>query len=136
MSDIQVPSRLSTGYVPDKCEEAIINKLMKIVARLFFVGMIGLSATPLAAQQVSLNITIKNKAFQPSVLKAPANRPITITVHNADGVAAELESRTMRVEKVVAAGGTIVVNVKPLVPGNYRFFDDFNPSNQGTLVVE
>jgi hypothetical protein len=109
---------------------------MRIAARVFFIGMIGFSVTPLAAQQVSLSITIKNKTFQPSVLKAPANRPITITVHNADGAAAEIESRTMRIEKVIAAGGTIVVNVKPLVPGNYRFFDDFNPSNQGTLVVE
>jgi heme/copper-type cytochrome/quinol oxidase subunit 2 len=112
------------------------NQFKKIVAGLLFAGMIGFITTPVTAQQVSLSTTIKNKTFQPSVLKAPANRPITITVHNADGAAAEFESRTMRVEKVVPAGGTIVVNVKPLVPGNYRFFDDFNQSNQGTLVVE
>jgi hypothetical protein len=112
------------------------NQLKRIVAGLLFAGMIGLAVTPAAAQQVSLSTTIKNKTFQPSTLKAPANRPIAITVHNADGAAAEFESRTMRVEKVVPAGGSIVVNVKPLVPGSYGFFDDFNPSNQGTLIVE
>lgn len=112
------------------------NALQKIIVGLFFAGMVGFAATPVAAQQVSLSTTIKNKTFQPSVLKAPANRPIAITIHNADSAAAEFESRTMRVEKVVPAGGTIVVNVKPLGPGSYRFFDDFNPSNQGTLIVE
>jgi len=35
----------------------------------------GMGATPLAAQQVSLSTTIKNKTFQPSTLKAPANKP-------------------------------------------------------------
>ena len=112
------------------------NQFRKKVIGLFLAGLIGVMATPLAAQQVSLSTTIKNKTFQPSTLKAPANKPITITIHNADGAAAEFESRTLRVEKVVPAGGTIVVNVKPLVPGSYRFFDDFNQSNQGVLVVE
>jgi len=103
---------------------------------LLIASLIGVAATPLAAQQVSLSTTIKNKTFQPSTLKAPANKPIVITVHNADSAAAEFESRTMRVEKVIPAGGTVVINVKPLVPGSYRFFDDFNQSNQGVLVVE
>jgi len=112
------------------------TQLRKTIVGLVFAGLIGAAATPLAAQQVSLSTTIKNKAFQPSTLKAPANKPITLTVHNADSAAAEFESRTMRVEKVIPAGGTVVINVKPLVPGSYRFFDDFNQSNQGVLVVE
>jgi hypothetical protein len=111
------------------------HRFRKTIVGLICAGMIG-TATPSVAQQVSLSTTIKNKTFQPSTLKAAANTPITITVHNADGATAEFESRTMRVEKVVPAGGTIVVNVKPLAPGSYRFFDDFNPSNQGVLVVE
>jgi hypothetical protein len=114
---------------------------MSNVTRRFFTGMcvvaaIGSLAAPAAAQNVSLSLTIKNKAFQPSTLKAPANKPIAITIHNADGAAAEFESRTMRVEKVIPAGGTVVINVKPLSPGSYRFVDDFNQSAQGTLVVE
>lgn len=111
------------------------KRCRKIAAGFLFAALIGL-AMPAAAQEVSLSTTIRNKTFQPSTLRAPANRPIAITVHNADVAAAEFESRTMRVEKVVPAGGTIVVNVKPLSPGSYRFFDDFNQSNQGVLVVE
>jgi hypothetical protein len=112
------------------------NVIGKIFAGVFLAVAIGLIAVPASAQNVSLSLTIKNKTFQPSTLKAPANKPIAITVHNADGAAAEFESRTMRVEKVIPAGGTVVINVKPLSPGSYRFFDDFNQSNQGTLVVE
>jgi heme/copper-type cytochrome/quinol oxidase subunit 2 len=112
------------------------NQHKKRVVGLFLAGVISLAASPVVAQQVSLSTTIKNKTFQPSTLKAPANKPITITIHNADAAAAEFESRTLRVEKVVPAGGTVVVNVKPLVPGSYHFFDDFNQSNQGVLVVE
>ena len=111
------------------------NRLHKVAAGLLLIGLIGISPMP-AGAQVSLSTTIKNKTFQPSTLKAPPNTPIAITIHNADAAAAEFESRTMRVEKVVPAGGTVVVNVKPLTPGTYRFFDDFNPSNQGALVVE
>lgn len=113
------------------------NSNMKIAARSLLASAALLAfATAALAQEVSLSTTIKNKQFQPSTLHAPANKPIKITVHNADSTAAEFESRTMRVEKIVPAGGTITVNVKPLVPGNYGFFDDFNQANQGTLVVQ
>ena len=51
-------------------------------------------------------------------------------------MAAEFESRTLRVEKVVPANGSVVINIKPLAPGRYGFFDDFNQSNQGVLVAQ
>ncbi len=89
-----------------------------------------------SAQEATLSVTIKNKHFSPSTLNAPAKKPIKITVHNADPVAAEFESSTLRVEKVVPPGGTVVINVKPLAPGNYGFFDDFNQSNQGVLIAK
>ena len=38
----------------------------------------------------------------------------------------EFESVSLRVEKVVAAGSEGVVNVRPLAPGRYEFFDDFH----------
>jgi len=94
------------------------------------------SIVPAAAQEISLSITIKNKQFQPTELRAPASKAIQLTIRNADSVAAEFESRTLRVEKVVPANGSIVVNIKPLVPGRYNFFDDFNQSNQGVLVAQ
>jgi hypothetical protein len=36
---------------------------------------------------------------------------------------------------VVTGGGTIVMRIRPLEAGRYRFFDDFHPETQGYLVV-
>jgi heme/copper-type cytochrome/quinol oxidase subunit 2 len=92
-------------------------------------------SAPAFAQQ-ALSVTIKNKHFSPATLHAPANKPLRITVHNADSVAAEFESRTLRVEKIVPPGSTVAINVKPLVPGKYSFFDDFNQANTGVLIAQ
>jgi len=48
----------------------------------------------------------------------------------------EFESRSLRVEKVVTAGGEGVVSVRPLAPGRYEFFDDFHQQTRGVLVVQ
>jgi heme/copper-type cytochrome/quinol oxidase subunit 2 len=111
-----------------------MQQFMKYMAACALVLALGLSSA--SAQEASVSVTIKGKHFSPSTLHAPANRPIRITVHNADSAAAEFESRTLRVEKVVPPRGTVVVNVKPLAPGSYGFFDDFNQANQGVLIAK
>ena len=55
---------------------------------------------------------------------------------NLDSAAMEFESASLRVEKVVAAGSEGVVNVRPLAPGRYEFFDDFHQETRGVLVVQ
>lgn len=94
------------------------------------------SALPAAAQSVSLTITVKNKKFQPAELHAPANRPIVLTVKNNDPEAMEFESHELRVEKVIAANSSAVVNIRSQKPGRYPFFDEFHEKNRGTLVVQ
>src|SRR6202049_1492241 len=101
-------------------------------AALVMVSLFGLATTGLGAQEaVSIQLSIENKQFQPREIPAPAHRPI----HNLDPAAVEVESVTLRVEKLIAAGSEGVVNLRPLSPGRYDFFDDFNPQNTGTLVV-
>jgi hypothetical protein len=48
----------------------------------------------------------------------------------------EFESVSLRVEKVVAPGSEGIINVRPLAPGRYEFFDDFHQEARGTLVVQ
>ena len=92
---------------------------------------------PAAAQSASLQTSIKNHRFQPSELKAPANRPLTLTVRNLDPTPEELESRTLRVEKVVAGNSEITIQLRPLSSGRYRFYGDFNQATaQGALTAE
>lgn len=92
--------------------------------------------TDLQAQQgAAIAISVKGHHFQPAEARAPANTPLTIKVTNLDSTPMEFESVSLRVEKVIAAGSTGVVNVRALSPGRYEFFDDFHQDTRGFLVV-
>ena len=100
------------------------------------LGLLALTPVLKAEDAVTLNIAMKDRKFQPAELHAPAGKPITIVVKNLDPAPAEFESNMLRVEKVVTAGGTITMRIRPLEPGRYRFFDDFHPETEGYLVVK
>jgi hypothetical protein len=96
-----------------------------------------LFAAPALAQQASVRLTIKDHRFIPSAPHAPANQPLTLIVKNLDSTAAEFESKTLRVEKVVAPGNEVTTQIRPLDPGRYHFFDDFHQDvAEGDLIVE
>ncbi len=103
-----------------------------------FLGIV-FAATMLAAAQAqqatSLSISVKGHRFQPAELHAPANVPITLTVKNLDPTPMEFESVKLRVEKIVAGNSEGIVRLRPLEPGRYNFFDDFNQQTTGVLVV-
>ena len=88
------------------------------------------------AQYANVELTVKDKQFQPAELKAPAGARIVIRITNRDATPMDFESDILKVEKVVPAGGEGLVRVGPLKAGRYEFFDDFNKANKGTLVVE
>ena len=88
------------------------------------------------AEGAVVRLTLKDHRFSPAEASAPANQPITIELTNQDPTPAELESKTLRFEKVVAGNGKITVQVRPLVPGRYRFYDDYHEdTTEGFLVV-
>jgi heme/copper-type cytochrome/quinol oxidase subunit 2 len=99
---------------------------------------LGLLATPAPAQDAALvRLTLKDHRFSPAEPTAPAGKPITIEVTNLDATPSEFESKSLRVEKVVAGGGKITLNVRALSPGRYRFFDDYHEdTTEGFLVVQ
>jgi hypothetical protein len=91
---------------------------------------------PAAAQDTTLQVTVQNRQFSPSELRAPANKPLTIVIKNNDAAAIEFESVSLRVEKVIPARSQGTVRVRALSPGRYEFFDDFHQSTRGALVVQ
>ena len=113
------------------------------IRRLAFAGiLIGLTGAmttgaALAQQSATVRLTLKGHKFQPAEVRATANTPVTIVVKNLDSTPSEFESKTLRVEKVVTAGGEITLQVRPLAAGRYRFFDDYHEdTTEGYLVVE
>ena len=81
-------------------------------------------------------MSYSNGQFQPGEVRAPADKPITLRVKNLDAKAMEFESKSLRVEKVVAANSEGVINVRALKPGRYEFYDDFNAKARGALTVQ
>jgi hypothetical protein len=103
---------------------------------IIFVAAALLVAAGVHAQQgATVSVTVKNHRFQPSQLTAPANVPITIRVRNQDSTRMEFESVSLRVERVIAGNSEGVIQIRPLAPGRYDFFDDFNQEAEGVLLV-
>jgi len=102
------------------------------------IGLLAAAAPFARAEEgATVRLSIKDHRFQPTEPRAPAGKPITIEIRNLDPTPAEFESKTLRVEKVVAGGGAITVQIRPLAAGRYRFFDDYHEdTTEGFLVVQ
>jgi Cupredoxin-like domain len=94
------------------------------------------ACSAIAQDATEVQVTYSNGQFQPNEVNAPADRPVLFRVKNLDVKAMEFESRTLRVEKVVAANSDGIINVRALKPGRYEFYDDFNEQARGALTVQ
>ena len=115
----------------------MVNSLRQIWCAIVLgvaIGMAGCHAA--SAQETTLQVTVDNHRFSPSDLRAPANKPIVIVIRNNDATPMEFESVSLRVEKIIAAKSQGSVRVRALSPGRYEFFDDFNQSTRGALIVQ
>ena len=101
-----------------------------------FITMLVLAPAAQAQEAKEIVITYKGKQFQPAQVSAPANTALRLRVKNLDAQPMEFESTSLRVEKVVTGNGEGTINVRPLAPGSYEFFDDFHDTSRGTLTVQ
>ena len=113
----------------------MIMTRMLALAALCAVAVLPFSPA-LAQQAADVQISYSSGQFQPSEIRAPADRPIALRVRNMDGKAMEFESKSLRVEKVVAAKSEGIINIRALKPGRYEFYDDFNDKARGVLTVQ
>ncbi len=103
-------------------------------------GMLGLCcATAMSSPSVAIDIvqfTLEQHRFHPDQATVPAGARFRIEVTNKDLTPGELESRDLRIEKIVPPGGTITVSAGPLRPGRYSFFDEYHPETAtGTIIA-
>jgi hypothetical protein len=104
------------------------------IVALLSVAVAG-SARAQGATEIQLSY--KDKKFDPAEVSAPANTPIVIKLKNLDAKAMEFESKTLHVEKVVAGSTDATINVRAQKPGRYEFFDEYNEKTaRGALVVK
>lgn len=94
---------------------------------------LGMSAQ--AQQSATHTVTVKNHQFEPQQITAKANTAIALRVRNQDSSRMEFESTNPSVEKVIGANSEAVIQLKPLPPGRYEFYDDFNQQSTFYLNV-
>src|SRR3954451_79388 len=104
---------------------------------LLAAGLCAVMTAAYAQQATEIQLSYKDKKFDPAEISAPANTPIVIKLKNLDAKAMEFESKTLRFEKVVAGSSDAVINVRAQKPGRYEFFDEYNEKvARGALVVK
>ncbi len=103
---------------------------------LFFFLFAGAAFTVHADEPESFLLVMKDHHFVPETLTVPANEKIKLRVQNQDPEEAEFESSDLNREKVVSGQSDIFVFVGPLVPGRYKFSDDFHASATGILIAQ
>jgi Cupredoxin-like domain len=117
--------------------DAIAIGMLAVGAIIVAAILVALAPDAWAEDAATVRLSLKDHRFQPAEARAPAGKPITIVISNLDPTPAEFESKTLRVEKVVAGGGTIIVQIRRLAAGRYRFFDDYHEdTTEGFLNVQ
>ena len=85
---------------------------------------------------ITRTIVISSHGFSPATVHVPAGRNFQLKVNNTARLTAELQSRSLRVDKVIAPDGSATVSLGPLKPGHYQFFDNTNPILSGEIVAQ
>ncbi len=116
-----------------------LSRTLSNAAMFAAVALISVAATAAVNAQAATEIQLsyKDKKFDPAEISAPANTAIVIKLKNLDAKAMEFESKTLKVEKVVAGSSDATINVRAQKPGRYEFFDEYNEKvARGALVVK
>jgi plastocyanin len=115
----------------------ILARMLSKATLLAAVALVSVAGAADAQNAVEIQLSYKDKKFDPAEIAAPANTPIVIKLKNLDAKAMEFESKTLHVEKVVAGSGEATINVRAQKPGRYEFFDEYNEKvARGALVVK
>jgi len=92
---------------------------------------------PALARADDLTLTLKDHKFTPAEIKVPANQRVQLTVINDDATPEEFDSKSLKVEKVVAGKSKGIVRIGPLKPGRYNFIGEYHEATaKGVVVAE
>ena len=96
---------------------------------------LGRTASP--EEPVSIDVTLKDHRFSPSEIHVATGKPTVLRIRNEDTTAEEFNSSALKVEKIVAAGASVTVRLRPLGPGRFPFMGEFHPDTaQGVVISE
>jgi hypothetical protein len=113
--------------------------MLRTVPHLTFVALLWLGlvwGTEVRAQEVpAFEVVARDGRLFPARLEVPVGQRIKLVVRNEGKSPIEFENLAMRVEKVLAPGGTSFVVLPKLKPGEYEFIDEFHLDTGRMLVI-
>ena len=110
--------------------------LLVAVAALTWLGLPSSSALAADAPP-EIPITIEKNRFQPEEVRVKAGAPFVLVVTNKDSGPEEVESKELRIEKVIPGGKTMKIRVRALKPGVYPFIGEYHEKTaKGRIVAE
>ena len=111
---------------------------MRALMMLLMVAVLtGVGGPARAADPDEKTLTIENNRFSPEEIKVKANAPFVIVVTNKDKTPEEVESKELKIEKVVPPGQTVKIRVRALKPGTYPFVGEYHEKTaKGRIVAE
>jgi len=102
-----------------------------------FAALCACSKGGTASGSPPIPLLLKEHRFTPAEITVKANQAFALEVTNADGVADEFDSDSLKREKVIAGGQKGVVRVGPLAPGRYPFMGEYHAKTaQGAVIVQ
>jgi hypothetical protein len=109
-----------------------------IAAASFGVALVFFRVAPIYADDPKpLEVTLRGGVFTPSEIKIPVGQTVLVKFKNLNAGPAEIESKPLKIEKVVPGGGEIVANVKAKSAGTFLFVDEYQEDvAKGFFVAE
>jgi hypothetical protein len=99
------------------------------------LGGLCLARTAAPEEPVSIDVTLKDHRFSPSEIHVATGRPTVLRIKNEDTTAEEFDSSALKIEKIVAAGASVTVRLRPLGPGRFPFMGEFHPDTAQGVVI-
>lgn len=96
-------------------------------------------ACPATAGTSEIAISLVDGVITPQSIEVPANTEVTLKVTNAGATPAELESKQLHIETIIAPGQTAEVNLRALPAGSYGFVEEFHEdldTARGKIIVK
>jgi hypothetical protein len=110
-------------------------RLTASFAALCAFAVFGIAAAQADSQPIE--IMLHGAAFMPAEVKVPVGQTVKVKFKNMNDGPAEIESKALNIEKVVAGGGEIVVNVKAKKAGKVLFYDEYQEDvAKGYFIAE
>ena len=102
---------------------------------VLLIAVLAASAPVRAEDMPVFRIVFKDGEMTPQVLDVPANTRIKLDLENAGAAPVEFESDRLRKEKVLGPGVRSFLIIRNLAPGEYDFYDDFQPGKPPAKLI-